>query len=220
MIRYCLHDTGGSRSIPADDPIRAGASADGAEIALVIGREAGRHGAGLAPSDYRAVLVELDGECLGVHGGEDFGREGGNRLGFARFRLGDAPPSRLVEIVVQPATTEDARVAATALFEAAGLSVAVCRDTPGRIVDRLIRPYFNQALQALDEGLAEPDVLDRTLRLGLGYPRGPVELLRDSGLHHHGAVTAALHAALGQAPYHPARRAQVAASRARRAPGS
>jgi 3-hydroxybutyryl-CoA dehydrogenase len=92
--------------------------------------------------------------------------------------------------------------------------VAVCNDFPGRIVDRLIRPYFNAALRRLDEKLATADDLDKTLRLGLGYPEGPIALLERTGLVHHHDVTAALHRALGQEPYAPARRAQVAQQRA------
>ncbi|MNR45200.1 3-hydroxyadipyl-CoA dehydrogenase [compost metagenome] len=102
------------------------------------------------------------------------------------------------------------------VFQAAGLVVAVCHDFPGRIVDRLIRPYFNAALRRLDEKLASADDLDKTLCLGLGYPEGPISLLERTGLAHHFRVTQALHEALGQEPYAPARRARVAAEREER----
>jgi 3-hydroxybutyryl-CoA dehydrogenase len=89
----------------------------------------------------------------------------------------------------------------------------VCGDFPGRIVDRLIRPYFNAALRRLDEKLASADDLDKTLCLGLGYPEGPISLLERTGLAHHFQVTQALYEALGQSDYAPARRARVAAAR-------
>ena len=145
--------------------------------------------------------------------GESRGKEGGNVVGFARFRLGKADPSPLVELVRQPNTQAAALAAARAAFEAAGLKVAVCNDFPGRIVDRLIRPYLNSALRRLDEKLASADDLDKTLCLGLGYPEGPISLLERTGLAEHHDVTAALHRALGQEPYAPARRAQVAKAR-------
>lgn len=160
------------------------------------------------------VAIELASECLGVHTGESRGQEGSNVVGFARFRLGSAEPSALVELVRQPGTADKALAGARAAFEAAGLVVAVCNDFPGRIVDRLVRPYFNAALRRLDEQLASADDLDKTLRLGLGYPEGPIELLERTGLVHHHAVTSALHRALGQEAYLPARRAQVAHQRA------
>jgi len=62
----------------------------------------------------------------------------------------------------------------------------------------------------LDEGLASAQDLDTTLRLGLGYPEGPIALLQRTGLHHHYRVTQALFEMLGQEAYAPARRARVA----------
>jgi 3-hydroxybutyryl-CoA dehydrogenase len=147
-----------------------------------------------------------------VHTGEQRGIEGSNMLGFARFRLGDGPLSQLIELVRQPRSSEDAIAAARRVFEAAGLQVAVCADSPGRIVDRLVCPYYNAALRRLDEGLASADDLDTTLRLGLGYPEGPIALLESTGLHHHYDVTQALYEAYRDPAYAPARRACVAKS--------
>ncbi len=86
-------------------------------------------------------------------------------------------------------------------------------DQAGRIVDRLVRPYFNEVLRRLDEGLASADDMDLTLKLGLGYPEGPVSLLERSGLHHHYDVTTALAQIYGTPAFAPARRAVVAKQR-------
>jgi len=163
--------------------------------------------------DLPFVAIELGTECLGVHTGEDAGNEGSNVVGFARFRLGSAEPSNLIELVKQAKTDPKALSRAQASFEASGLAVAVCNDFPGRIVDRLVRPYYNAALRRLDEGLASASDMDATLRLGLGYPEGPIALLTRTGLAHHYDVTQALYVALGSEPYAPARRAQVAKQR-------
>ncbi|MNY18950.1 3-hydroxyadipyl-CoA dehydrogenase [compost metagenome] len=92
----------------------------------------------------------------------------------------------------------------------------MCGDFPGRIVNRLVRPYYNAALAKLDEKLATADDLDLTLKLGLGYPEGPIELLERTGLAEHYEVTQSLYQALGEQPYAPARRAQVAHARRER----
>lgn len=215
-MSYQITQSGESRSFPVPYPFIEKADPKGASR-VFIGADAGK--AFAAAGDLSAcafVAIELGTECLGVHTGEARGKEGSNVVGFARFRLGRGDPSPLVELVRQPATTKSAIDAARAAFEAAGLKVAVCGDFPGRIIDRLIRPYLNAALRRLDEKLASAEDLDKTLCLGLGYPEGPISLLERTGLAEHHDVTLALHRALGQEPYAPARRAQVAKARAGR----
>ncbi|HEX6142127.1 MAG TPA: 3-hydroxyacyl-CoA dehydrogenase family protein [Geminicoccaceae bacterium] len=165
-----------------------------------------------------AVLVELDLECLGVHTGEGAGEEGSKVLGFARYRNGDDPPSSLIELVVQPHSDEAAVEAARAMFQAAGLEVALCADQAGRIIDRLVRPVYNEALRLLDEGLASAADMDTTCRLGLGYPDGPIERVVRGGLARHHDVTRALFEVYGTPAYAPARRAVVAKQRRAREP--
>lgn len=212
MPDYRIVDTGGSRSFPAGDVFLAGASA-ASDCMVVIGAGAARAYATLAEQGAKLVLIELGHECLGDATGEKAGGEGGPVLGFSRFRMGTDAPTKLIELVKQPRTDAATLAQATALFEHHGFKVAVCNDRPGRIVDRLIRPYFNAALERLDDGLAEAADLDRALKLGLGYARGPIEWLESSGLAEHYDVSRALHEALADPVYQPSRRAQVAARR-------
>ena len=215
-MQYAILDTGFSRSFPAEHALLTGAAKDlkSAEIVIVLGEHAGRHAKSLRKwKDKVAVIIELGTESLGVYTGESRAEEGSNVLGFARFRLGDAEPSNLVELVRQPRTSNAALAAAKLMIEGAGLQVAICGDFSGRIIDRLVRPYYNAALRRLDEGLATTDDLDTTLKLGLGYPEGPIALLERTGLAHHFDVTQALFEAYGEQPYAPARRARGAQER-------
>lgn len=214
MSSYSIVQAGKSRSFPAVHAFLEQASQGDAPGLVYLGAQAGSAFAqGQGHAQRAFVAIELGTECLGTHTGERRGLEGSNVVGFSRFRLGDADPSPLVELVRQPGTQPEALEAARAAFQSAGLVVAVCGDFPGRIVDRLIRPYFNAALRRLDEKLASADDLDKTLCLGLGYPEGPISLLERTGLAHHFQVTQALYEALGQSDYAPARRARVAAAR-------
>lgn len=211
---YELIDTGSSRSFPATHALHEKAEAHG-DVVIIIGDRVGPALQTLAERDRKvAILIELGTESLAVHTGESRAEEGSNVLGFARFRLGSAPPTALVEVVRQPRSADTAVAAAKEIFENAGLEVAVCGDFDGRIVDRLVRPYYNAALKRLDESLATADDLDKTLMLGLGYPEGPISLLERTGLAHHCDVTQALFDAIGDAAYAPARRARVARRRA------
>jgi 3-hydroxybutyryl-CoA dehydrogenase len=203
---------GESPSFPDAHPFVDAATEQGDGVVL-IGSEAGAAWRkGIDGADAKSfIAIELDTECLGAHIGEDEGPA--NVVGFARFRLGDDAPTKLVELVKKPYTDPAAVQTARAAFEAAGLVVAVCNDFPGRILNRLLRPYYNAALRRLDEGLATAADMDKTLCLGLGYPEGPISLLNRTGLHHHYRVTQSLYEALGQEAYAPARRAQVAWAR-------
>jgi 3-hydroxybutyryl-CoA dehydrogenase len=205
-VSYSIIAKGESRSFPKDDPFLAGASAN-ADVVICLGAD-------LVPDDSKAaILVELGTESLGTHTGEASGEEGSNVLGFARYRNGSDAPSKLVELVRQPRTEDSAVAAAKAVLEAAGLTVVVCSDQPGRIIDRLVRPKYNAALRFLDEGLATAKDMDLTCRLGLGYPDGPIERVERGGLAHHHDVTKALFDVFGAAAYAPARRAVVAKQR-------
>ncbi len=205
-MRYTLLQQGKSRSFPTDDPFLHG-NRDEGEVAIYLGAP---H---VLDESKAAILVELGTECLGVHTGEAEGEEGSNVLGFERYRNGNDPPSPLIELVRQPNTPESAVAAARAVFEGAGLTVAVCADHAGRIIDRLVRPKYNDALRLLDEGLASAADMDLTCRLGLGYRDGPIERVARGGLAYHHDVCAALFEITGTAAYAPARRAIVAKAR-------
>lgn len=210
-MRYAIRQTGQSRSFPDGDPFLAAAAGD-AEIVIYLGTPY------VPDATKTAILIELGTECLGVHTGEftgeHTGEEGDNALGFSRYRNGDDAPSNLIELVCQPATHPSAITAAKAMFESAGLDVAVCADRAGRIIDRLVRPKYNAALAFLDEGLATAADMDLTCRMGLGYPDGPIERVVRGGLAYHYDVTRALFETYGTSAYAPARRAAVAKRRA------
>ncbi len=212
-MHYEVMIDGPSRSFPGPHKLLQTSATDGDAVVL-LGSRAARMLRSLSRRDERpAILIELGTECLGVHTGESRATEGSNVIGFARFRLGDAEPSNLVELVVQPNTAPAALACARAIFTDAGLEIAVCRDVPGRILDRLLRPFFNATLRRLDEGLATADDMDLTLKMGLGYPEGTIALLERTGLAAHHDVSQALYAATGDVNFLPARRAQVAKAR-------
>lgn len=225
-MNYRIIRTGESRSFPDGHPF-VDAAQDESAARVYIGAQAGAAftdavRGGWTLSGVPFVAIELGLECLAEHTG-DCARadlEGGaapNVFGFARFKLGNAAPTNLIELVKPAQADPDALDKAKAAFESTGFVVAVCGDFPGRIVDRLVRPYYNAALRRLDEKLASATDMDMTLRLGLGYPEGPIALLERTGLQHHHDVTQALYEALGDSAYAPARRAQVAYRRAQKA---
>lgn len=209
-MKHEIKIAGETQSFSGDHALVAASSA-GADVLILAGADA------RLPDDagrYTAVAIELGTECLEVYTGEN---GPANVFGFARWKLGDLPASDLVEVVKPEGASESALAALRAVFEGAGLEVSVCADRAGRIIDRLIRPQFNIALAAIDDGLAPAVDMDECLRLGLGYRKGVVAPLLASGLEHHYGVTKSLFETYGLSQYAPPRRAVVAHQRRRKA---
>jgi 3-hydroxybutyryl-CoA dehydrogenase len=216
-LPYSIVRGGDSRSFPEGDFFLKGAGAGG-EVVIQLG-------GGYQPDPGKvAVVVELDTECLGFHTGEELAAERSNVVGFARYRNGNDAPSKLVELVYQSNTDPAAIAAARAVFEAASFDVVLCSDQPGRIIDRLVRPKYNDALRFLDEGLATAVDMDRTCCLGLGYLDGPIERVIRGGLARHYDVSKSIYDMTGLSGFAPARAAvvakQIEASRQRKDTGT
>lgn len=204
-MTYAIQQRGESRSFPAGDPFLSGGTA-AADVVVHLGTPV------IVDPAKKAVLVELGSEFVADHAADDNSAHA-NIVGFARFRNGSDAPSKLVELVRMRVTSDDAVAAAKAVFETAGLTVVICADQAGRILDRLLRPKYNAALRFLDEGLATAADMDTTCKLGLGYPDGPIERIVRGGLAHHCDVTSALFATYGTQAFAPPRMALAAKRR-------
>jgi 3-hydroxybutyryl-CoA dehydrogenase len=113
---------------------------------------------------------------------------------------GDA---RLLELVPTPLTRRETVARLEHLGEILGLPLVLAQDRPGFLVNRLLVPYLNQAIQAYDDGIASAEDIDVAVELGLGYPVGPLRLLDEIGLTEHHRVTSAIHAELPTSDFAP-----------------
>jgi len=85
--------------------------------------------------------------------------------------------------VVRGLETSDAVVAATVeLAKRMGKTALVVRDAPGFAVNRILMPMINEAIFALEEGVAEASAIDELMKLGCNHPMGPLELADFVGL--------------------------------------
>ena len=87
-----------------------------------------------------------------------------------------APVMRLVEVVSGLATDPHVAAAVAALAAVWGKVAVRVASTPGFIVNRVARPYYGEALRALEEGAADPATIDSVLREAGGFRMGPLEL--------------------------------------------
>ena len=89
---------------------------------------------------------------------------------------------KLVEIV-KAITTSDETIAALREFVGKlGKTGVICKDTTGFIVNRLMVPYLLGAVRMLELGIATKEDIDQAVKLGLGYPMGPFELIDYTGV--------------------------------------
>lgn len=89
---------------------------------------------------------------------------------------------KLVEVVRTDKTDAAVFEAARAFGVACGKTAISCKDTPGFVVNRLLVPYMSQALLMLERGDASAEDIDTAMKLGTGYPMGPIELTDYVGL--------------------------------------
>ncbi|MFJ6696602.1 3-hydroxyacyl-CoA dehydrogenase [Streptomyces sp. NPDC091272] len=68
---------------------------------------------------------------------------------------------------------------AVGLFQALGKDVSVIGDVPGMIVGRTVAMLVDLALDAVAKGVASAQDIDTAMRLGVNYPRGPLEWGRE-----------------------------------------
>jgi len=92
------------------------------------------------------------------------------------------PVMKLVEVVKTVATSDEAFETAKAFGEKLGKVVVSCSDSPGFVVNRLLVPYLLDAIRTLEAGVATKEDIDNGMKLGCGYPMGPLELTDFVGL--------------------------------------
>jgi 3-hydroxybutyryl-CoA dehydrogenase len=89
---------------------------------------------------------------------------------------------KLIEMSPGILTSEDTFRTAWQWTEACGQTPVKTQDKPGFILNALLVPFNNDAIRAVEAGVAEPADIDRAIKVGLGYKMGPLELIDLIGL--------------------------------------
>jgi 3-hydroxybutyryl-CoA dehydrogenase len=113
------------------------------------------------------------------------------------------PVLQLVEVVRGRETSDETAEAVTELARELGKTPALANDFPGFVSNRILMPYINEAVYALQDGVAEPEAIDTIAKLGFNHPMGPLALADLIGLDTCVAIMKVLHEGLGEAKYAP-----------------
>ncbi|SDX16439.1 3-hydroxybutyryl-CoA dehydrogenase [Amycolatopsis xylanica] len=152
------------------------------------------------PTDEAIVLLTPYGQstldaCLGA--GTDASRTVGvDPLGGFAGRL---------TLTVHPGLDTSAGREAWAALASTGRPVTIVRDGSAMVAQRLLASIVNTACSIADQRLATPADIDTAVRLGLGYPSGPLTWGSEVGAPLLLGILHELHQASGDPRYRPSR---------------
>lgn len=88
-----------------------------------------------------------------------------------------APLMKLVEVIPAIQTSYETLEKSIDTISSWGKTVAIAKDTPGFIVNRVARPFYSEALRIYEEGVASFQAIDKSLKNLGGFRMGPFELM-------------------------------------------
>ena len=117
--------------------------------------------------------------------------------------MNPAPVMRLVEIVRGLETSASTMNLVMDLAKRLGKIPVISKDVPGFIVNRVLIPMINEAIFALEEGVASAEDIDLALTIGANHPVGPLALADRIGLDTVLAIAEVLYQDLGDPKFRP-----------------
>ena len=106
-----------------------------------------------------ASALENPDRCIGIH------------------FFNPAPLMKLVEVIPAIQTSKETLAESVKTIKEWGKTVAVAKDTPGFIVNRVARPFYGEALRIYEEGIADFATIDWAMKHFGGFRMGPFELM-------------------------------------------
>jgi 3-hydroxybutyryl-CoA dehydrogenase len=96
-------------------------------------------------------------------------------LGLQFFQ--SPPTAAFVELIRPEQAAESVVDEFRELMSSLGKSSVTCKDSAGFIVQRVVRPYYLEAIRLLEQGRGTPPAIDGALRNLAGMRQGPLEIL-------------------------------------------
>jgi len=106
-----------------------------------------------------ASALEYSERCIGIH------------------FFNPAPLMKLVEVIPAIQTSSEVLKTTSETIKSWRKTVAIAKDTPGFIVNRVARPFYGEALRIYEEGIASFAEIDTAMKVLGGFRMGPFELM-------------------------------------------
>ena len=114
------------------------------------------------------------------------------------------PVMALVEVIRGLQTSDDTQARTLAFAKAIGKTPITVKNGPGFAVNRILCPMINEAIFALQEGMASAEDIDTGMKLGCNHPIGPLALADMVGLDTLLAVMQVFYEGFNDPKYRPA----------------
>ena len=88
----------------------------------------------------------------------------------------------LVEVVRGPETSDETHQTVIDFLGKCGKDTVTVADSPGFVINRLYLPLVNEAFFALESNLATAEEIDKSCKMGLNFPLGPLAAADAFGL--------------------------------------
>lgn len=118
--------------------------------------------------------------------------------------MNPVPLMKLVEVIRGLETSDDTVKQIVEVCQKMGKQPVEVNDSPGFVSNRILCPMINEAIFALQEGVAKKEAIDKVMQLGMNHPMGPLALADLIGLDVVLAVMEVLQQDLGEDKYRPA----------------
>src|SRR5215468_10703829 len=114
------------------------------------------------------------------------------------------PVMALLELIRGLQTSDDTHAKAEAFAKRVGKVPITARNSPGFAVNRILCPMINEAIFALQEGIATAEEIDAGMKLGCNHPIGPLALADLIGLDTMLSVMEVFYTGFNDPKYRPA----------------
>jgi 3-hydroxybutyryl-CoA dehydrogenase len=115
--------------------------------------------------------------------------------------MNPVPVMKLVEVIRGLETSDQTYARVREIAEKMGKTALDCNDMPGFVSNRILMPMINEAIYALQEGVATRESIDGIMKLGMNHPMGPLTLADFIGLDVCLAIMNVLQDGLGDTKY-------------------
>ncbi|KIJ51358.1 hypothetical protein M422DRAFT_26777 [Sphaerobolus stellatus SS14] len=138
----------------------------------------------------------------GVTASSEEGKKSASRVVGLHF-FNPVPVMKLVELISAIQTSPEVLDRARSFAIACGKEVTTSQDVPGFVSNALLMPFINEAILHLEKGVATRDDIDKTLKLGMNHPMGPLQLADFIGLDTCLAIQKTLYEGTYDSKYRP-----------------